>query len=251
MKRTVESHASFHRKIQVIGCLLVCFALLLAASAGQAAYITFHDEFVKDNGNGFGNVLNTLALQQHGNATTEAGSVLWDGTDDVLSGDAKPLSQTVTVAQLTSEGFDASNLIVILNLNQTGSYPWIDLHSFTVRFYTSVDDSSSFDALYDINNVLNTASTLALTPEGNGVGTGQAGHVFHITFEGTQGDEFFANDDHRIGVLVDTPIDNQANSGPDNFYIGDVDINKVVPEPATLAVLLAGTALATLRRKKS
>ena len=243
MKRTVESHASFRRKIQVIGCLLVCFALLLAPSAGQAAYITFHDEFVEDNGTGFGNVLNTLTLQQQGSATTEAGSVLWDGTDDLLSGDATPQSQTVTVAQLTAEGFNASNLLVILNLNQTGSYPWLDLHSFTVRFYTSVDGSSHFDALY-----LNTGSTSALTPEGNGLGTGQAGHVFRITFEGTQGDDFFANDNHRIGVLVDTPIDNQANSGPDNFYIGDADVNHVVPEPGTAGLILV-TVLMLLKRK--
>ena len=244
MKRTVESHASFRRKIQVISCLLVCFALLLAPSAGQAAYITFHDEFVEENGTGFGNVLNTLTLQQQGSATTEAGSVLWDGTDDVLSGDAKPQSQTVTVAQLTAEGFDASDLIVILNLNQTGSYPWLDLHSFTLRFYTSATDpSSSFDAFY-----VNTGSTLALTPIGNGLGTGQAGHVFRITFEGTQGDDFFANDDHRIGVLVDTPIDNQANSGPDNFYIGDADVNHVVPEPGTAGLILV-TVLTVLGRR--
>jgi len=249
MKRTVESHASFRRKIQVISCLLVCFALLLAPSAAQAAYITFHDEFVEDNGTGFGNVLNTLSLHQQGSATTEAGSVLWDGTDDVLSGDATPQSQTVTVAQLTSEGFNASNLIVILNLNQTGSYPWLDLHSFTVRFYTSGDGSSYFDALYDISNVWNTGSTLALTPEGNGLGTGQAGHVFRITFEGTEGDDFFANDNHRIGVLVDTPIDNQANSGPDNFYIGDADVHQVVPEPGTAGLILV-TVLMLLGRKR-
>ncbi len=241
MKRTVESHASFRRKIQAISCLFACFVLLFAPSAGQAAYITFQDEFVEENGTGFGNVLNTLTLQQQGSATTEAGSVLWDGTNDVLSGDAKPQSQTVTVAQLTAEDFNASNLIIILNLNQTGSDPWLDLHSFTVRFYTSVDGSSYFDAPY-------TGSTLALTPEGNGLGTGQAGHVFRITFEGTQGDVFFGNDDHRIGVLVDTPIDNQANSGPDNFYIGDADVNHVVPEPGTAGLILV-TVLMLLKRK--
>ena len=232
--------------ILLINCLFVCFALLLAPSIGQGAFITFHDEFVEDHGTGFGNVLNTLTLQQQGNSTTEAGSVLWDGTNDVLSGDAKPQSQTLTVSQLTAQNFDASNLIVILNLNQTGSSPWIDLHSFTMRFYTSVDGSTYFDAVYDINNVLNTGSTLALTPEG-GFGTGQAGHVFRITFEGTEGDEFFANDAHRMGVLVDTPIDNQANSGPDNFYIGDADVNHVVPEPGTAGLILV-SALMLLRR---
>ena len=233
----------------LINCLFVCFALLLAPSNGQGAFITFHDEFVEDHGTGFGNVLNTLTLQQQGSSTTEAGSVLWDGTSDVLSGDAKAQSQTLTVAQLTAQNFDASNLIVILNLNQTGSNPDIDLHSFTMRFYTSVDGSTYFDAVYDINNVLNTGSTLALTPEGGGMGTGQAGHVFRITFEGTEADEFFANDDHRIGVFVDTPLDNQANSGADNFYLSDVDEVVVLPEPAGLGLILLG-GLMLLRRRR-
>ena len=230
--------------ILLINCLFVCFALLLAPSAGQGAYVTFHDEVVEDNCTGFGNVLNTLTLHQHGSGTTEAGSVLWDGVSDVLSGDATPQSQTVTVAQIEAEGFDDSNLIIILNLNQTGVSPWIDLHSFTMRFYTSFDGSSFFDAPY-------IGSTLTLTPEGNGLGTGQAGHVFRITFEGTQGADFFANDEHRLGVLVDTPLDNQANSGPDNFYLSDADVVQVVPEPTTLGSLMLLGTLMLLRRRGS
>ena len=250
MKRTVEFHANFRRKMQAIGCLLACFVLLFAASAARAAYITFHDEFVEDHGTGFGNVLNTLTLQQKGSATTEAGSVLWDGTNDVLSGDAKPQSQTVTVAQIIAEGFDASNLIVILNLNQTGSDPSLDLHSFTMQFVDS-DGSLLFDAVYDINDAGN-ASTLGLTTAGQG--TGSAGYVFRITFEGTEAADFFANSAHRIGTLVDetTPMDNESNDGPDNFYMGDADISQVIPipEPATLAVLLLTGSLALLAPRK-
>lgn len=230
---------------------IIAVCLLTVTFSLQAAYITYHDEVTADVGTGFGNVLQTLALQQHGSADTQAGSVLWNGANDVLSGDAKPQSQTVTVAELAAKGFDASNLIVILNLNQTGSNPALDVHAFTMRFYTSADGSSFFDATYDINDARNTGSTLALAPIGNGLGTGQAGNVFRITFEGSEAADFFANSNHRIGALVTTAMDNEANAGADVFYMGDADIMdvQVIPEPATLAFLIL-SGLAFLARKR-
>jgi len=243
MKRTVKHNAGHRAKAGGICCLVFC--LLFTTYGAQAAYITFHDEFTEDTGTGFGNVLGTLVLQD---TPSESGSVTWNGTNDVRTGDAKNQSQTVTVTQLTSKGFDVSNLIVILNLNQSGSSPWLDVHSFTMRFYTAANGSSYFDALYDVNDVRNTASTLGLSSEDQG--TGSAGYVFRITFEGTEGATFFGGNDHRIGMLVQTPIDNEANGGPDSFYMGDADVNEVIPEPATLGFLLvSGLALMGCRRK--
>lgn len=234
-----------------IGCLFICLCLLSVTYGVQAAFITFDNEIVLDTGTGWGNVLQTLALQQHGSATSESGSVTWNGTADVLTGDAKPQSQTVTVAQINSEGFDASDLIVILNLNQTGSHPELDVHSFTMRFYTNPAGSSYFDAVYDINDVRNTGSTLGLAPQVQGLGTGQAGYVFRINFEGTEAADFFASDDHRLGMLVLTPMDNEANAGADGFYMADADTSHVipVPEPATLIVLLIGLALSGFSKR--
>ena len=230
--------------------IIVCVCLLSATYGLQAAYITYHDEVTNQVGMGFGNVLQTLALQQHGSATTQAGSVLWNGSSDVKSGDAANQSQTVTVAQLTAKGFDANSLIVILNLNQTGSHPELDMHTFTLRFYTSTNGSSYFYAVYDINDIRNTGSTLALDPEVKGLGTGQAGYVFRITFEGAEADNFFANSAHRIGALVTTAMDNEANAGAEVLYMGDADVNEVIPEPATLAVLLLTGSLALFGRRK-
>jgi len=243
MNRRTHRNTSAGRKIQVASYLLVGLCLLSGAYAAQAAYITFHDEATNDYGTGYGNVLQTLALQQHGSATTQAGSVLWNGSADVLSGDAKPQSQTVTVAELTAEGFDASNLIVILNLNQTGSNPAIDLHRFTMRFYTSLDGLSYFDALYDRTDPRNTGSTLGLVPQVHGLGTGQAGHVFRVHFEGSEAANFFVNNNHRLGTLVDIAMDNEANAGADVFYMSDADTIEVIPEPATLFVLIVGGLL--------
>ena len=248
MKRPAKHNSSVRAKSVAISYLLVGLCLLFGAYGAQAAYITFNNEITNDLGVGFGNVLQTLALQQDGSATSQSGSVIWNGTSDVLSGDAKPQSQTVTVAELDSMGFDASNLLVILNLNQTGSYPWLDLHSFTMRFYTSVDGSSYFDAVYELSDPRNTGSTLGLTPQGNGLGTGQAGYVFRITFEGTEGSDFLANEAHRIGVLVETPMDREANAGTEIFYMGDADVHQVIPEPATLLVLIFGGLVAFTAR---
>lgn len=227
--------------------LLVGLCLLFGAYGVQAAYITFDDEVIEDRGTGFGNVLQTLALQQHANATTQAGSILWDGSVDVKSGDATNQSQTVTVADLTARGYDASNLIVILNLNQTGIHPELDLHSFTMRFYTSLDGSSYFDALYDRTDPRNTGSTLGLTPQVRGLGTGQAGYVFRVNFEDAEASTFFANNAHRLGALVQTPMDNEANAGADVFYMSDSDINEI-PEPATVLVLILGGLVAISTR---
>ena len=248
MNRHIYNDTSAGRNIRVVSYLICGLCLLSAALSAQAAYITYHDEATNDYGTGYGNVLQALALQQHGSADTQAGSVLWNGSADVLSGDAKPQSQTVTVADLTAKGFNAENLIVILNLNQTGSHPAIDLHDFTMRFYTSLDGSSYFDATYDLNDPRNTGSTLGLAPQVHGLGTGQAGHVFRIHFEGAEAQTFFANNAYRLGALVITPMDNEANAGADVLYMGDADVNEVVPEPATLFVLIIGGLLAVSTR---
>ena len=244
MNRPNYHNASAGRPSQVISYLLVGLCLLSGAYATQAAYITFHDEATNDFGTGYGNVLQTLALQQQGSADTQAGSVLWNGSADVRSGDAANQSQTVTVADLATKGFDASNLIVILNLNQTGSHPAINLYDFALRFYTSLDGSSYFDAPYDLTDPRNTGSTLGLTPQAHGLGTGQAGHVFRVHFEDAEAATFFANNAHRLGALVQTPMDDEANAGADVLYMSDADTTEVIPEPATLFVLIIGGLVA-------
>ena len=236
----------------LMGSCLIAF-LLLTAGPSWGAFVTFHGETALDLGTGFGNVLQTLVLQASGGGTSESGSVTWDGSNDILTGDAANLSQTQTVADLIAAGFDEENLIIVLNLNQTGSHPALDVHDFAVRFYTSSDGQSFFDAVYDPSNILNTASSLGLMPEGQGVGS--AGYAFRISFAGAEGSDFFADNGNRIGTLVaaETPIDNIANDGPETFYVGDADVNQVVPEPVSLAMLMVGglSGLAIRTKRKS
>jgi hypothetical protein len=128
------------------------------------------------------------------------------------------------------------------------AHPAINLYDFALRFYTSLDDSSYFDAPYDINDLRNTGSTLGLTPQGHGLGTGQDGHVFHVHFEDAEAETFFANNAHRLGALVQAPMDDEANAGADVFYMGDSDTTEVIPEPATLFVLIVGGLVAISTR---
>ena len=217
----------------VSSCVIVC--LLLGAGLARAAYITFHGETAEELGTGFGNVLQTLVLHKTG---SEWGSVPWNGLDNLSRGDAANQSQTQTVAALDAKGFDEENLLVILNLSQTGRNPSLDVQDFTVRFYTSSDGSSWFDALYDWDDPGN-ASSLGLMPHGQGAGS--AGYAFRIHFVGDEGVDFFDQPDNYVGTWVDSqnPINN-SNGGPETFYIGDVDVSTVVPEPVTLSVLALG-----------
>lgn len=236
--------------LKIIGCwLLVC--LLLGPGLAQGAFITFHGETSLDLGSGFGNVLTILVLQPGGSTTSEWGSVSWNGSNDVESGDALSNSQTQTVTDLIAAGFDEENLLVVLNLNQTGNSDGLDVHDFTVQFFDT-DGTVLFEADY-VEGVPgpngNTAPSTGLNVNGQGIGS--AGFVFRISFEGTQGSDFFAQGSNRIGLTVESAnaIDNEANDGPETFYIADANVNTVVPEPATLAILLIG-GLALLRRRK-
>ena len=231
---------------------MVC--ILATSGPASAAYVTHYGEIAEDMGSGFGNVLTLLGLQTAtGQVTSESGSITWDGTQDVDGGDATNSSMTQPVAALTAKGFDADNLLVVLNLNQTGVTAALDVHEFTLRFYTHPNGSQFFDALYFLSDARNTASTLQLTPEGQG--TGSAGYVFRINFEENEFNEneatlFFGNPGNRIGMIMNTPIDNSANDGPESFYIADADVVTVTPEPATLSLLALG-GLAFLRRRRS
>ena len=234
--------------VKISCCLLVC--LLLGAGAAHGAYIRFNAETSLDLGSGFGNVLTTLVLQPGGSTTTEYGSVTWDGSGDVETGDAQPNSKTQTVTDLIAAGFDEENLLVVLNINQTGKSDGIDVHDFTVHFFDA-NGSVLFDADY-VEGVPgpngNTASSSGLSVNGQGIGS--AGFVFRIHFDGTEGADFFDTASNRIGVTVaQADAIEHVNDGPETFYIADANVNTVVPEPVTITILLIGALALQLRRR--
>lgn len=201
-----------------------------AASAVAAPSISFNNAQFLDNGAGFGNVLNVLALHATG---SESGSVLRSGGLDVLAGDATPQSKTVSVAELTTAGVNARNFGLVFNINEPpGGGPSVTLSEFSLVFYDSND------------NVLFTSIFHPITPlvlNAVGPGTGTAGWLFSVSFTDLEATQFFANAGNRIGMIL--PAGNpilDSGGGPDNFYI--------VPAPSVLA--LSGMGLFAIARNR-
>ena len=71
-----------------------------------------------ESGAGFGNILNLLSLQPEGSTTFESGSVLWDGSQDILLGDAKSTSQTQTASTLLANDIIAGAFALVFNINE-------------------------------------------------------------------------------------------------------------------------------------
>lgn len=225
-------------------------AVAAASAAASGALVRYNGATTNDSGTGFGNVLNVLTLHDDrpGADHMAAGSVVWTGSADVFGTvggglDTRPQqSLTRTVSELTAIGVAGSNLGVVLNLNQTGASPQVDLGDFFVRFQDP-GGATLFDARFDDLDPLN-APTTALAPVA-GNGTGAAGHLFPVILSAGEAAQFFGNPANRLAMYVNAsdPIVG-VNGGPEVFYVA------AVPEPATaaLAACLAAAALGRRRR---
>jgi hypothetical protein len=214
----------------VLGMAIICCPSVLADSITSTGTATF------ETGTGFGNVLSILAVHQNG---SEWGSVAWNGSNDVLAGDAAPGAQTntITIGQLEGVGGSAAGFTVIFNVNQTGSSDldkMVTMDTFTLHFYSPTGgDLGSLTWNY---TDLNESNSFTL----DGQGQGSSGYVFLVTLDTLA--SVFSNPDNHIGLEVPeaTPIQG-SNDGPEGFYVGGVTL---VPEPGTL--VLVGTVLVAL-----
>jgi len=202
------------------------------------------DGIVQDQGKGFGNILVVLSHEDtlpKGNAADgkEFGSVSWNGSKDVLTGEARTQSQTRTVAEMTAVGITDKNLAVIFNINNPGNDPTVHVHEFVLRGFDKTG-KEIFTSKFEAKSV----SGEALTMVGNG--QGGAGHVFNVTGTdtGISLAAFFADPTNRLGqeVLESQAIDDHAAGGADDFYVGAVNVINPVPEPASMTLLGIGIA---------
>jgi len=228
--------------------LAIGFGISVGANA---ATITYDGSTISLTGTGIGAVLTVITLQAQGNNTTEAGSVSWDGSSDVKTGDAGTgASQTLTrtISELSAASIDQTNIALVLQVNQIngGSSP-IDINQpFTLYVYNNagaVIDSATFTPGTP------NASTSALT----GTGVGTSGYLFNVT--GLLATDFTTTT-NRIGLTVNPVIDN-ANDGPETFFLANGDggiIHHVVtpvPVPNALFGGLGLLGLLAVRRMRT
>jgi hypothetical protein len=212
-----------------------------------------------DKGQGFGNVINVLTLQQ---TTSEAGSVAWNGSGNTITGTTTNGSNCNSPNVCTGPDTGASNdpgktstqtfgtvgwqnaasIVVSLNLNQTGSNQDITLESLTMNVY-SPTGTVLFTAPLDATHLFTTIE--------QGTGTGFFIFQLNAAEQATAQSALFGanfNANNRVGVSA--LLDSTSNDGAET--IGVVNGN-VVPEPGfygTLALGLTGLLFGVQRSRR-
>lgn len=196
------------------------------------------------NGTGFGTVLTLLTL--HNTTSPEIGSVSWNGTTTVTSGDATNQSQTYTVQQLINAGVTANTFGVVYNVNETGPTPNpTTLNAFSLNVYNSAGVLQGSITL--------SAQALAQNPyQMFEQGVGGSGYLFTVAETGGAFDLDAVFALHPDWVIGASGSISQNDNGPETFYI--VNTANPVPEPTTMLLLgtgLAGIAAKVRRRRRT
>ena len=211
----------------------------LSASQSARCELIFTNTPIDENGTGFGNRLTILSLQVK---PTEFGTVLWDGSADVITDGATNQSQTRTVAEMLSAGIDEANLVVVFNINEGGSPPPVlTLHDFDLVFQDAAG-AELFRETFDAGAGLPLGTA--------GTGNGASGWRFDVVFttNAAAAVAFFDTPTNRLGMEItsDQAIEN-TKGGADSFYI--TSPAQVIPEPS--AIIYALLALAGIVASRS
>jgi hypothetical protein len=192
-------------------------------------------------GTGLGAVPTVLTIQSPGNTTTEQGSVAWNGTTNVVTGDTIAINQTRTIAEAGATS--ASNLRIVFNPNEPGNAPdnSITLNSLVMTIYSATGQSLFTASMAPAPQTFSPTLT----------GVGRSGHVFGLdAAQAAQAQTTaFAGafQNNRIGLSASA---SNAQGAPDTFWVGNFGgqggpgglppLVGVIPEPGTVALLATG-----------
>jgi hypothetical protein len=219
--------------------------LFTAASASQAGVILVQPE--NFSGTGLGSVNTILTIQGKNNGTVEMGAVSFNGTADVMTGDAKTGNSQTQTRTLGSLGItDASSLRIVFNAVENDNK--IDLTGLTLNIYSATGATLFTTSL---NQIYSNMSTLS--------GTGNSGFVFGLdggSASAAQQAVFTLPDfmNARIGLSASAT---SYSAGNETFFVAKslaqgpgVPASGDVPEPGSVVLVGLGLAAASISRRK-
>lgn len=222
--------------------LLATGVLALCATAAQAQLVLVSP--IDFQGSGLGSVNTILTITSPGSSAIEAGTVSWNGTADVKTGDyLSGASQTLTRSFADLGVSSADSLRVVFNaLEPGGAANAIDLTGLTLGVYNAAG-AQVFSAA--IPQTYGFADTFT--------GAGNSGFVFGLTSASVAQLASVFSSNLRVGLTASAA---NASGGFETFFVGNAANTPVtpVPEPGTYALMFAGlSALGFIahRRRRS
>lgn len=171
-----------------------------------------------------GNANTLLTIQSPGKSNTEIGSVGWNGSSSVTTGDTQSTNNTLSLSTL---GASASNLRIIFNPSEPGNAAnGITLNNLVATIY-----SSTGDALWNSG----TFSSVAYPT----TDSGKTGFVFGLDAPQAAEAQSFWDGANRLGLSASA---SNATGGHETFFATSAPVSPV-PEPSTYLMLFSGLAL--------
>jgi hypothetical protein len=226
---------------------LITAALLLAATSSYASLILVSPANLQ--GTGLGSI-NTILTLQSGKDGKEAGSVSFNGSEDVITDDAKSgnsQAQTRTIADLNLAS--ASDLRLVFNAAEPGGDS-IQLDDLVLTIYSPTGSTLFTSSGFGAPKLFESTNT----------GTGNSSFVFALDAADTAAAQSLVFNQNsfggnRIGLSAAASLAEGAN---EVFYVTNAlferggHANGQVPEPATAALLGLGLfGLAASRRRSA